>query len=610
MAARMFIFLALHALVLPALADIRLPRLVSNGMVLQRGEELTIWGWADPGERVTVTLAGETGKAVTAPDGKWGTVLPAIGAGGPYTLTVKGKNTVVIDDVLIGDVWLCSGQSNMVHMLDIHDVTYEKEIAEADFPQIRQFLVPTATDLVWPQADVRGGRWEEAVREKVRDFSVVAYFFALQIHKTQGVPIGIINASVGGTPIEAWTSEAGLRRFPDVINTVRQNKDTAYVHATNRSAALANKPAPFDDRGITSEPEWFDTNYMPSRGWRTINVPGYWEDQGVRDLNGIVWYRKEVKIPAAMVGKPARIFLGRIVDADELYINGKKIGNTTYMYPQRRYHIAADVLKAGTNVFVVKVTNHQGKGGFVPDKPYCIFAGADTVDLKGTWHYRVGAVFASTAHQDKIPTITIQNQPTALFNAMVAPIVDYAIKGVLWYQGESNVARPDLYASRMRALIADWRKQWGKEQLPFLYVQLPGFMEYDYLPSESSWAELREAQRETLSVPHTGMAVAIDLGEWNDIHPERKKEIGDRLARLARGMVYKQDIVAHGPMYRAYRKEGNRIILSFDGVGSGLETVDGGPLAEFAVAGPDGEFRWARAEIVNGEVAVWNDDVP
>lgn len=610
MAARILIFLFLHTFVLPALADVRLPRLVSDGMVLQRDEELTIWGWADPGEPVTVTLAGKTGTAKTGADGKWSTVLPALGAGGPYTLVVKGKNEVVIDDVLLGDVWFCSGQSNMVHMLDIHDVTYARDIAEADYPQIRQFLVPAATDLLQRQQDVSSGTWQQAVGEEVRVFSAVAYFFAKQRYEAAGIPIGIINASVGGTPIEAWTSEAGLAAFPEMVKTIQQNKDTAYVHDTNRAAALANAAQPVTDQGMASEPKWFDMDKVPpAAGWRAINVPGYWEDQGIRNLDGIVWYRKAVEIPPSMVGKPARIFLGRIVDADELYINGKKIGSTTYMYPQRRYHIADDVLKAGTNLFVVRVTNHRGKGGFVPDKPYCVFAGKDTVDLKGTWHYKVGAVFAP-ANRESVQSINIQNQPAALFNAMVAPFVDYPVKGVLWYQGESNVAQPEAYAGRLSALIADWRNQWDNDTLPFLYVQLPGFMEYNYSPAESDWAELREAQREALSVPHTAMAVAIDLGEWNDIHPERKKEVGERLALLAEKTVYNHDIVAHGPMYRSYRKDGNKIILSFDGVGSGLKTIDGGPLAEFAVAGADRQFLWAHAEIVGDEVVAWSDSIP
>lgn len=627
MITRILSFLFLQLCVLSALADIRLPQLVSDGMVLQRGENLNIWGWADPGESVTVTLAGNTGKAEAGPDGKWSTVLPAMGAGGPYTLTVAGNNTIVINDVLLGDVWFCSGQSNMVHALDIHDVIYAQEIAEADYPQVRQFLVPTATDLLQPQPDVATARrtsattgWEQAVGEKVRAFSAVAYFFALQIHEKEGIPVGIINASVGGTPIEAWTSETGFAEFPEIMRTIQQNKDAVAERAQNRNRGAASgngaRREPIVDLGMAGEPKWFELGELPPMsGWRTINVPGYWEDQGIRNLNGIVWYRKEVEIPASMVGKPARVFLGRIVDADELYINGKKVGNTTYMYPQRRYHIADDVLKEGTNVFTVRVTNQQGKGGFVPDKPYCIFAGTDTVDLKGTWHYKVGAVFPpvrrnrSQQQQPQQRPINAQNQPAALFNGMVAPITDYGIKGVLWYQGESNAGHPEQYTGLMRALIADWRHQWNNDTLPFLYVQLPGFMDYNYLPSESGWAELREAQRLSLAVPNTAMAVAIDLGEWNDIHPDRKKEVGERLARHAEKMVYGHDIVEGGPMYRSYRKEGKKVILSFDAVGGGLKTNDGGALAEFAVAGTDGEFVWAQAEIVGNEVVVWSDDI-
>ena len=618
---RILIIMMLVAITSIAFADVRLPQLVGDGMVLQRGEDLNIWGWANPGERVTITLAGQKGQAEAGPDGKWGTVLPAMAAGGPYTLTVAGNNTIVVNDVLLGDVWFCSGQSNMVHMLDIHDVIYAQEIAGADYPQIRQFLVPTAADLLRPQPDVATAGhmsaatgWEQAVGEKVRAFSAVAYFFARQIHETEGIPVGIINASVGGTPIEAWTSEAGFAEFPDVLYTIQQNKDAASADGQeeDKGAAPDRGSQPVDDLGMTSNPQWFHLDEIrPKDGWRTIHVPGYWEDQGVRNLDGIVWYRKEVEIPASMVGKPARIFLGRIVDADELYINGKKIGQTTYMYPQRRYHIADDVLKEGTNVFTVRVTNQQGKGGFVPDKPYCVFAGTDTVDLKGTWSYKVGAVFPPSAQDDPAPQpVNAQNQPTALFNAMVAPVTDYGIKGVLWYQGESNTEHPEQYAGLMRALIADWRHQWNNDTLPFLYVQLPGFMDYDYLPSESNWAELREAQRRTLTVPNTAMAVAIDLGEWNDIHPDRKKEVGERLARHAEKMVYGRNIVAGGPMYRSYRKEGKRVILSFEAVGGGLETNDGGALAEFAVAGAEGKFVWAEAEIVGDEVVVWSDDVP
>lgn len=574
----------LNTVVFSAFADIRLPRLISNGMVLQHGVELKLWGWADRGETIRVDFAGKIYRTITGSDSTWHVLLPAMDVGGPYAMTITGSDTVTIDDILLGDVWFCSGQSNMVHMLNIHDVTYAADIVEARYPQIRQFLIPTASDLQTPRRDFPSGSWERAVGENVRSFSVVAYFFAKDLYKKYQIPIGIINASVGGTPIEAWTSEEGLDRFP-----------AAQVAATNWKEAAVSQRA----------------SYVPPTGrWRNINVPGYWEDQGVRDLDGVVWYRKEVEIPAAMAGRPARIFLGRIVDADVLYINGTEVGRTTYMYPQRRYAIPASVLKAGKNTIAVQVTNHKDKGGFVPGKPYCLFAGKDTIDLKGTWEYKVEEVFEPIVPGTATPSMNPQNQPTALFNAMVAPATDYAIKGVLWYQGESNTDAPKAYAQYLSALIADWRRQWDNSVLPFLYVQLPGFMDYRYLPSESNWAELRESQRKTLSVPHTAMAVAIDLGEWNDVHPERKKEVGERLALLARQCVYGENLVASGPMYRSYRKDENKIILSFNSIGSGLTIPDGEALSEFAVAGADRKFVWAKAEIVGEEVVVWNDALP
>ena len=584
----------LNVVLFPVFADVRLPRLISDGMVLQRGVDLKVWGWADPDEVVTLEFVGKSHEVVTGHDGQWALSLPAMEAGGPYTMTITGKNTVTIDDVLLGDVWFCSGQSNMVHMLNIHDVAYATDIAEADYSQIRQFLVPTIADLNGQLQDFPSGAWERAVGENVRPFSVVAYFFAKDLYDKYQVPIGIINASVGGTPIEAWTSEDGLQVFPAIVNTIQKNKDSAYVHSTNRTAAAIDKPASY---------------VPPTSRWRTINVPGYWEDQGVKELNGVVCYRKEVEIAESMVGKPARVFLGRIVDADVLYINGVAVGSTSYMYPQRRYHIPAGVLKAGKNIFEVEVTNHNGKGGFVPDKPYCIIVSNDTVDLKGTWQYNVREVFQPATPGSTVHGINIQNQPTALFNAMVAPVTDYAVKGVLWYQGESNASRPKEYAQLLPALIGDWRGQWRNDTLPFLYVQLPCFMEYNYLPSESNWAELRESQRKALAVAHTAMAVAIDLGEWNDIHPGGKKEVGERLALLARKLVYKEDVVASGPMYQSHRRDGSKIIISFRDIGSGLIANDDEALSEFAIAGVDEKFVWASAKIEGDQVVVWNDAI-
>ncbi|HEY6900528.1 MAG TPA: endo-1,4-beta-xylanase, partial [Puia sp.] len=369
------------------------------------------------------------------------------------------------------------------------------------------------------------------------------------------------------------------------------------------------------DKGLTASPAWFDPAYVPQH-WRTINVPGYWEDQGASGLHGTVWYRKEIDIPARFTGQPAKLVLGRIVDADVVYINGKQVGRTTYMYPQRRYALPEGTLHAGKNLIVVRVTNQGGKGGFVPDKPYYIVAGKDSLDLKGTWLYKVGEA-AMPFRESRpnggsfTPPFSAQNSPSALYNAMLAPTTHFPIKGVLWYQGEANTTNADQYAQLMPALIADCRDQWKQPDLPFFYVQLPNFNDVRYWPTESQWAATREAQAAALAIPHTGMAVAIDLGEWNDIHPDRKKDVADRLALLAEQQVYgEKNIIAESPLYKEAKIEGNKIIISFTNTGSGLTTTDGLPPAEFAIAGADKRFVWATTRLEDNKVIAWNDAIP
>jgi sialate O-acetylesterase len=594
-----------------AVSQIVLPQIVRDSMVLQRDAKINIWGWASANEKVTVLFNQKKYNTKATIDGKWKIVLPAMKGGGPYNMVITGKNSITLHDILLGDVWFCSGQSNMVHQMNIHDVTYANDIATANYPQIRQFWVPPLTSLESPKDNLPSGFWKAAVGEEVRPFSAVAFFFARKIYEQYHIPIGIVNASVGGTPIEAWTSEEGLKEFPALVSTIQKNKDTAYVNGFARRAVAANANKPRmqpQDKGMTGPQKWYDISYVP-KGWKSIAVPGYWEDQGIKDLNGVVWYRRVFDVPAGMVGKPARIFLGRIVDADVAYINGKQIGTTGYMYPQRRYAIPADVLKAGSNIIVVKVTNNFGKGGFVPDKPYCLFAGTDTVDLKGYWQYKVGEVFAPAAGGFGGGGIAAQNQPAALYNAMVAPAVNYTIKGFVWYQGEANAGRGAEYAKLQSAQIADWRNKWQQGDLPFLYVQLPNFMDANYMPSESQWAELREAQLRSLSVPNTGMAVAIDLGEWNDIHPDNKKAVADRLALIADKMVYGKDIVYSGPIFKSAAIDGDKITVTFTNTGSGLIANDGEELREFAIAGADKKFVWAKARIDGDKIIVSSDAV-
>jgi sialate O-acetylesterase len=592
----------------PANSQITLPRLVRDSMILQRDIKLKIWGWASKGEEVKIRFNGKSAKTKTGANGKWIASLPAMKAGGPYTMEISGKNKITLKDVLIGDVWFCSGQSNMVHQMSLHNITYAKDIAEANYPQIRHFWIPTLTSLQGPKEDLPTGYWKWANPQDVAQFSAVAYFFARKIYDKYHVPIGLINASVGGTPIEAWTSEEGLKDFASILTTIQKNKDTAYVNSTNRTAFANRTTRKEDDKGLTSAVKWYDVKYVP-KGWQNINIPGYWEDQGAKDLNGVVWYRKEIDIPQSMTGVPAKVFLGRIVDADVLYINGVQVGNTTYQYPQRRYSLPSGTLKRGKNIFVVRVTNTFGKGGFVPDKPYYIEAGGQTLDLKGYWQYKVGEAYAPVRGGFG-GGISAQNSPAALYNAMVAPTINYGIKGILWYQGESNERNASEYKNLLPALINDWRNKWGEGNIPFLYVQLPNFMDAQYLPSESNWAVLREAALKTLSVPNTAMAVTIELGEWNDIHPDNKKDVGERLALGAEKIAYgEKNIVSSGPLYQSSKIEGNKIILSFTNTGSGLISIDDEELNQFAIAGADKKFVWAKAKIEGDKVVVWNDDI-
>ncbi|MGZ3846435.1 MAG: sialate O-acetylesterase, partial [Flavisolibacter sp.] len=513
-------------------AQVKLLQIFRDSMIVQRDAKIKIWGWASPNEKIKLDFNKKDFKTKADASGNWAIYLPAMKAGGPYTMNIDATNHVTLKDILIGDVWLCAGQSNMVHQMALHAVRYANEVATANYPEIRQFWVPNTTNLQAPQHDLPGGSWKWANPNDIGEFSAVAYFFAKALYEKYHVPVGIINASWGGVPIESMMSEESFKEFPNILTTVEKNKDTAYINGLSRRAFPGGGPRQRpEDRGQTEK--WYDPSYIPKE-WRTINIPGYWEDQGVKDLDGVVWYRKEIDVPSSIANANAKVFLGRIVDADVLYINGKQVGNTTYMYPQRRYPVPAGILKPGKNLFVIRVTNNAGKGGFVPDKPYYLFAGADTVDLKGYWQYKVGQV--------NVPLrgfggggggIAAQNQPTALYNSMIAPLVGYNVKGFVWYQGESNTGRSDEYAKLQPAMINDWRAKWNEPNAPFLYVQLPGFMEYNYLPSESQWAQFREAQLKSLSVPNTAMAVAIDLGEWNDIHPDRKKPVGDRLALAA-----------------------------------------------------------------------------
>ncbi|MBT9394595.1 sialate O-acetylesterase [Hymenobacter sp. NST-14] len=594
-----------------ATAQVSLPRLVSNGMVLQRDQPVRVWGWAAKGEKVNVAFQGKTYQATTGPDGQWRVTLPALKAGGPYAMTIKASNQLELTDILVGDVWLLSGQSNMETPMSRLRDKYPAVIAAAANPRIRQYEVPLTYAFQKPRADVTGGKWVAADPQTVLQFSGVGYFFAKEINARYQVPVGLIKDAVGGSPAEAWLSAAALRQFPTYEQQGAKYKDSLLVASTKQreSAAVADwyrKLYQTDQGEAPGQPKWSAPGYDAS-AWATMNVPGYWAGQTpLGPVNGVVWFRKEVDVPAAMVGPPARLELGTLVDADSTYINGQLVGTTGYQYPPRKYEVKPGVLKAGRNVVTVRLISNGGRGGFTLDKNYQLTAGGQTLDLRGPWQYKLGATMPPTPG-----TTTFQYQPGGLFNGMIAPVLPYAIKGVLWYQGESNTGRPQDYQALMTSLIADWRTHFQQPRLPFLYVQLANFMATKPEPGESGWAAVRDAQRRTLAVPHTGMAVITDAGEWNDIHPLDKQTPGHRLALAAQKVAYGDSkVVSSGPLYQEMQVAGNKATLSFGSLGGGLVAKGGGPLKGFAVAGPDKKFVWAEARIEGRKVVVWSDQVP
>ena len=579
-------------------------------MVLQRNREIKLYGWADSQANVTVTFLDSVYHTRGNSNGEWELLLAAQPAGGPYGLQVTaGDSTCKIDNIWLGDVWFCSGQSNMELSMRRVSWVYPEIIANSENPQIRQFYVPRDFYFKGPREDLPGGVWKAANPENVLDFSATAYFFAREVYDRYKVPIGIINSALGGSPVESWLSENALQEFPDayqeylkfqsdsLIAAIRQEdqkrQDTWYRELYEKDAGRHDPKMPWTEPGLDDS------------DWLTMQIPGTWDTTLIGKIDGVVWFRKNVDIPQNLADQPATLVLGRIVDADSVYVNGTFVGTTGYQYPPRRYPVPAGLLHAGVNSLVVRIINSMGSGGFMPEKPYELEFDTGTIDLKGAWHCKLGATMPFLLGQT-----FIRWKPGGLYNAMVAPLLNYNIKGVVWYQGEANAVQPVKYRARFAALIEDWRNKWQQPDLPFLYVQLPNYMEAKDQPSESNWAQLRQSQLETLALPHTGMAVAIDIGEWNDIHPLDKKDVGHRLALNAFHIAYGDTgFVYSGPIYDSMQVKGNKIILSFTHTGDGLVASGDGTLHEFAICGKDRKFVWAKAIIDGDKIVVWNDSI-
>jgi len=586
-------------------AQIKLPRLISDGMILQRDVKLKIWGWASAKEKIQLYFNHKTYKVIAGEDGKWMILLPSQKAGGPYEMTFRASNTITVKNILFGDVWVCSGQSNMELPMERLKDKYKEVIAKAENSNIRQFLVPDQYDFEKENVDLPSGEWVSVTPKNILQFSGVGYFFASEIYEKYKIPIGLINTALGGSPAESWISAEAIKKFPEYDSEYQKFRNPNVIteiethdkKANNDWYQLVNKT----DEGLKNN--WKNEELNDS-DWKEMSIPGYWADQELGNVNGVVWFRKEFTL-GKIKENNAKLILGRIVDADSVYVNGQFVGTTSYMYPPRKYSFNTNILKEGKNEIAIRVINNSGRGGFVTDKPYELVNGNDTLDLKGNWKYKLGAKMLP------LPSQTfIRWKPVGLYNAMIAPLKNYSVKGILWYQGESSTKKPSEYLALMETLIANWRSQWQQENLPFLFVQLTNYMDPKPEPAESNWAALRQQQKNTLIVPNTGMAVTIDLGEWNDIHPLNKYDVGKRLSLLARKMVYgEKDLVASGPLFKSLEQKENKLIISFTDIGSGLISKNNTPLKEFSIAGTDGKFVRANAVIEGDKVIVWNESV-
>jgi sialate O-acetylesterase len=570
-------------------------------MVLQRNQKLNVWGKADAGEKVEIKFINKKYSTTADQAGNWKIQLPEQKAGGPYTMTI---NEMTLKDILIGDVWLASGQSNMELPMRRLTPLYADEIKNANNRNIRFFTVPQKYNFKSPQTELDGGRWEATNPQTILNFSGVAYFFAKELSEKNKVAVGIIHTSLGGSPIQAWMDENSLKKYPEYLDEAKKWQNDGLIKSTESTEQALSKAwyTELDQSDIGFNQHWenFDLN---DSDWKTMNIPGSWEDKE-GSFEGSVWFRKEINLTKNQAGKAAFLNLGRIKDADVTYINGTKVGNVTYEYPPRWYNIPAGILKEGKNVIAVRITNGSGKGQFIADKPYYLDIDGNKIDLKTEWKYKIGAKMEKMAPGQTF----IRWKPTGLYNAMIHPLINYNIKGAIWYQGESNTGKPKEYGDLLTTMILDWRNKWNQKDLPFFTVQLANFMEPKNQPVESNWAELRDQQRQvSLKVPNTGLAVIIDLGEWNDIHPLDKKTVGDRLALQALKVAYRKNITADGPVYQSMKVEGNKIMLSFRPGTDDFEPVL--ELKGFAVKSKNGKYEWAKAKVEGNKIIVWNDDV-
>ena len=607
--------------VLNATAEIKMSPLFTDNMVMQQKSDAPIWGTAEPKAKVTVKTSWNKASYTAVADeaGKWMVKVSTPKAGGPYSISIteQGAEPITIKNVLIGEVWICSGQSNMQMPVKggwAKVNNCDEEVANAKYPKMRLISVERLTSSK-PEDNFTtyGNGWMECSPENVAEFSATAYFFGREIHKKRGVPVGLIHTSWGGTTIEAWMSKEALAGVKDLGSQAemvsgwpatreeRRAKSQGAVDAWNR---LSNT---FDDAFVQFS-DFSEEKFDDSR-WDNMKLPGNLE-RVYSGFDGHVLVRRTVDIPAAWAGKEIKMHIGGVDDKDFTYFNGTQIGGEQGWNKARVYTIAGNLVKEGNTTVAIRIMDKSGNGGISGNDQSFYLEGPDgsKISLAGNWKSKKDADYSCMPARP----VNMYNEPywsTVLYNSMIAPLVPYTIKGAIWYQGCSNEDRAYQYQDLMRLLIADWRDKWGYD-FPFYITQLANYTKRQTQPTESTWAELREAQlMAARTVSNTGMAVTIDIGEAYDIHPRNKQEVGRRLALQALNKTYGMQVACSGPVYESYEIDGNVIRLKFSSVAGGL-VVKGDKLEGFTIAGADHKFHWADAKIVGNCIEVSCKDVP
>lgn len=574
-------------------AEVKPATIFGSGMVIQQGIENAVWGWADKNEKVHVAINGKNAKTVTDKTGKWMVKLPPMEYGGPYTLTITGKNKIQFTNVMVGEVWLCSGQSNMEFSVS-EALHADEEISNANYPSIRLFTVARRVAQE-PAKDLDSGEWTVCSPATVSRFSAVGYFFGRKIHQELNVAVGLIHASWGGTVAESWTSPETIKQDPDFVDSWNELRRVDLANYEKSIKERINSVIAGCSNKDDGREQGFNQASYDDRNWKTIATPGLWEERGYRGINGVAWYRKSFTLDKKQSESDLVLSLGMIDDSDSCWVNGVEVGTTDRHNVDRFYRVPASVLKEGENVIALRITDIGGGGGlYSPARLICFKSGNTTTSLAGEWKLKFTEVTAETS------ALGPNDFPTLLYNGMINPIVPFGIKGTIWYQGESNADRAEQYRRVFPNLITDWRNHWGLGNFPFIWVQIANFTKAAERPAESTWAELREAQAMTLKLPATGMASAIDIGEADDIHPKNKQEAGRRLALNALKIAYGKELVHTGPCFESMTLQGSDVIITFNNTASGLKVNNKyGYINGFAIAGADGKFSWAQATLID-----------